>query len=639
MKISWNCLNQIIDLKYLNIKDVTNKLTLAGFEVENITKDIETHDTFFDINITANRQDIIGFIHIAIELSALFNIPMKIHKNTKDLNNNTHLKECCYIIKNVQIHKSDHNITTYLHKFNFKITYTILDVIHFINLKWGQKIKIYQLKTLQKKEISKYSIKTRINIRDKEEVYINDKKINEITINNINNEENITYLLLINHNNLNLLNRYSSFAYQEICKILDKPHQKLLIPYIQTYNNKQKKYINKIICKIDKIQYILGPIRKSQNKPLLDINNIIQILEKLNFRITNSRDQLQIEIPKEREHDIYNDIDIIEEIGRIYGFNNFIDNLPKFQRITSTTYTSHLDQKIRRILRSTGLHEVINYPLQGVQDNKKCLIINPLNQYQSILRNNLIENIISSKLHNIHQGNEPFEVFELGAIFNQQTMNKEYKHLCCLMGNNYFNQSTWDNNKSQLTWSQAKGYIEDLFEKINAQVEWSIKKDNNRFINNLQKYIHPTRYIYISHKNTTIGILSQLNHRINNLINPTYNTYFFEIDIIKLSETIISNHHLKYRYLPCAIYPKITRDLSIKINKRLFIQQVFDTINDIKKETNQIIESVKVQNEYCNNKQTKTICLRVTYRSPCKTLTNEEVEILDNIFKKKIMAL
>lgn len=632
MKISWNCLNEIIDLNHLNIIDITNRLTLAGFEVENIINDTTIPDTIFDINITANRQDIISFVDIATELSALLNIPIKNNKDVNNSNDDIDLKECSYIIQNVDIHKSDHLIMKYLHNFNHKITDTILDIINFINLKWRQKIKIYKVETLQKGEKSS-CIKIKINRKGWQEVYVNDKITDEITIDNINNEKKTQNLLLINHN---LSNNYSSFAYEEIFKILGIQYQTLLVPKTQSYRRKHKKQI--IICKIDTIKNTLGPVKQSQNVPPFDVSTIMTALKKLNFRINSKNNQLQIEVPKERENDIDNETDIIEEIGRIYGFNNFADKLPTFNKRFSPSYISSLTQKIRRILRSMGLHEIINYSLQGTHNNKKCLIINPLNQDQSVLRNNLIEDIILSKLYNIHQDNESIEIFELGTTFNKDLNSKQYKesiHLCCLMGNNYFNQSTWQNKKSQLTWSQAKGHIEELFEKINAQVVWSTKRENNQLISNLSRYIHPTRSIYISHNNIAIGILSQLNHRINNHIHSTHNTYFFEIDIIKLSKTITTNNHLKYKYLPYAIYPKATRDLSIKINSRLCFQQIVDIINNIKKETNQIIESAKILNEYHNDKNMKTICLRITYRSSDRTLTNEEVEILDEMFKKK----
>lgn len=632
MKISWNCLNEIIDINHLNIIDITDKLTLAGFEVDNITNDTTIPDTIFDINITANRQDIISFVDIATELSALLNIPIKNYKDIHNSHNNVYLKECSYIIKNVDIQKSNYLIMKYLHNFNYKITETILDIINFINLKWRQKIKIYKVENLQKGE-HLYSIEIKTNNKGWQEIYTNDRVTNEITINNVKDEKKTQNLLLINHD---LSKNYSSFAYQEICKILGIQYQTLLVPKTQTYRREHKKQI--IICKIDTIKNTLGPVKPNQNVPPFDINTIITALKRLNFSINSKNDLLQIEVPKEREHDICNEIDIIEEIGRIYGFNNFADKLPTFKKSFSPSHILHLTQKIRRVLRSMGLHEIINYSLQGTHNNKKCLIINPLNQDQSALRNNLIESIILSKLYNTHQDNESIEIFEFGTIFNKDLTSKQYKesrHLCCLMGNNYFNQSTWQNKKSQLTWSQAKGHIEDLFEKINAQVIWSTKRDANQLIYNLSRYIHPTRSIYISHNNTVIGILSQLNHRINSLINSTHNTYFFEIDIIKLSKTIKTNNHLKYKYLPYTIYPKTTRDLSIKINSQICFQQIFDIISNIKKETSQMIESAKILNEYHNDKNIKTICLRITYRSSDRTLTNEEVEILDEMFKKK----
>lgn len=78
MKISWNCLNDIIKLKNINIKKITNRLTLAGLEVENTTYDDMIPDTFIKVDITANRQDLNSFISIASEISALLNSPIQL---------------------------------------------------------------------------------------------------------------------------------------------------------------------------------------------------------------------------------------------------------------------------------------------------------------------------------------------------------------------------------------------------------------------------------------------------------------------------------------------------------------------------------------------------------------------------------
>jgi len=329
-------------------------------------------------------------------------------------------------------------------------------------------------------------------------------------------------------------------------------------------------------------------LKTKEQKKFLNNETIIKTLTNLSFKAKKINKKIKIHIPDNRQNDIKEDIDIIEEVGRIYGFNNFYDYLPRF-----------------------GLHEIINYSIKDKENNNRLQIINPLNKEQQNLRENLICNLIISTTQNINQANESFEVFEIG-------------------------NATWKDDKSSLTWFQAKGQIEELCEKIQAQVSWSIDNKNNNFTESFNKYLHPKNKIYIRHNSNNIGILSQLNNRINKLICPSHNIYFFEININKLEQTLKIKNQLSYIYLPYSNYPKIARDFSIKINVNISMKEIQTIIDNIKNKKNQIVESIIILNEYYNTNTIKTICLRITYRSKNKTLTNEEAEILDEMFKSKL---
>ena len=629
MQISWKCLNQLIDLKNINILDITDKLTLAGLEVEHVKYNQMLIDTIFNINITANRQDITGLIHIALELSALLKQKLKMHQARLQTNN------FVYIIKDIHKHHHTTTITRDLLALNIQITNTILDNINFINLKWGQEIETYSCPSLDITHKEKDPSTVDLYIKNTNEIYCNNNIIKKLEVNHINTNKIIQDILLINHK---INSPYASSAYEDLLQMCQTTHTKI-IKLQQTKNVIIKQPLTKqIICKVNTINKVLGPLINNQ-KSFLTVDEITKTLQRLNFDITNRNNILKLNIPQDRLYDIQNDIDVIEEIGRIYGFNKFFDELPFFHHSFKHTKISELNQKIRRILRSVGLHEIITYPFQKHTDKKQYPIVNPLNQEQSILRNNLIENLISCKTHNINQRNDSLEIFEIGTVFVYNQYNQQHEeslHLCCLIGNKSFNQVDWSNTKSTLTWPQAKGQIEDFLEKIGAQISWSVNQSNNLFTQNLNRHIHPHKRIFIHHNDQTIGILSQLNYRINNLIDMNNNLYFFETNITSLAKSIHTINHLKYTYKPYPNYPKITRDLSIQINNKIRMKELLERIHRIQKEKQSIIESIKILNEYYNDHYNKTICLRVTYRCFSKTLTNEEVKILNHVFTEKL---
>lgn len=664
MKISWNCLNQLIDLKKTNVLETANKLTLAGFEVEKITPIDTIEDTILEISITANRQDIIGFIHIATELSALFQTSLNINNqlnNTKDniktlkfsSNNKLNLFQdlCICIIKNIPIDLQNQPIINLLTCLDIKTTGSFLDIINLINLKWGQNILVYKLANDNTEKIDKYIFDFNNNKNNFHnlplQIYIENEALIKIDSENIHNYKNISNILLVNYNSAdnnqikhhqtNICFNYCLNAYQDIFNIFKTLHYDIIIPKkIYKYSKSYSKQ-HQIICNINKIHKILGPINKNETTKEFKDNTIINLLQYLNFNIKKQNNQLYIEVPKNRKNDIGNPIDIIEEIGRVYGFNYFKDKIPKFNNIQQISKITHFKQKIRRVLRSIGMHEIITYSLQ--QQDKNLKILNPLSQEQENLRSNLISNLITSKLYNTNQDNADFEAFEIGTVFIKNTKNQKYDealHLSCLLGKLNFNQSTWKEQIYPLTWFQVKGQLEEVFEKIYAQISWSTQQGKNNCTPSLIPYIHPTRSIYIISNNKTIGVLSQLNNRISKTIGSIHKIYFFEINLHELATTTKSYNHLTHTYVPYSSYPKINRDFSITVNNKISMEYINKLIHKIKVTQNNMIESIRVLSEYYTNNTLRTICLRITYRSESKTLTHKEVEILDDMFKTKI---
>lgn len=635
MKISWNFLNNIIKLQNISIKQLANKLTLAGLEVEDITYNNLNSDTFIKIDITANREDLNGFIHIATEISALFNLPIQLPPIISNKNNKLSINNYAYTVDNINIKNLHLKSLSYLESLDLNKTHTILDTIQLINLKWGQKIEIYYLKTSNNKLHSnnnEHIKKSQKTYRLNNNIYY---QINAYNINAIKED----YIVFINKHKINT---YSIYAYQELFHLLTvRPINIINIPGAPNKSLSQKRK-NTIICHTQTIGKILGPACEISPSSHFSVNHIIHLLTALKFQVKKTLHKLIVNIPEERTNDIKHEIDIIEEIGRMYGFQYFQDTLPLFKKDSKLIQKNITDQKIRRILRSSGLHEVIHYSLiKNSKNIKDTIVINPLNQELSLLRRNLLENLIKSKKYNLDKKNESFEVFEIGTIFKKDIKTSiiiESKHLCCVIGYKGFNRLNWQNKSSELNWYQAKGQVEEIFEKLQANIYWSNELTKNHFIkdHSLKKYVHTNRYIYINNQHSTIGIFSQLNNLCASKLDIHSTTYFLEIDIIELNKTVKRKTHLNFRFVPYPQYPRVTRDISFKFSNKTSMIIIEEEINKVINDNLSMIESVKIINEYYHNKEIKTLCLRIVYRSTQKTLTSQEVDILDNMFKQKL---
>lgn len=652
MKISWNHLSELVDLKNISVEDIANKLTLAGLEVENIEYADTIKDTILDIYIAANRQDITGWAQIAVEVSAIAEQSLSIKSQANNIklkhledgrNQGTHRAYALYVNRQA-LTCSDKHLLDLLSILGINSSNSILDIVNFINLKWGQSIRAYKLMPEQFTEIKNLNIEIKQKISSIESNtvrgYINNQELQHITEANLDKNKKTSGVLLINYQHERQVNRsYCINAYSEIVS-LTKPKIKSAEVASEVYCHFQDiKDENWIKCATEEIGKVLGPatINDQHNKKSLNSDIIARITTSLGLYTEYKSNDLNIKIPSIRRKDLKSAIDITEEVARIYGFDKFYDNLPKFKRNNKKLEKTCAKQKIRNILRSMGLHEAINYSF-NLRNERNCgiHIVNALNQEQETLRTNIIGGLINIKKYNQNQSNINLEAFEIGNVFIKEPCEKKYKEstrLAYVLGNNTFNKSNWQTRNTPLTWLQAKGHAEELFERIDAQIFWSNEMSSNGLIESLKQYIHPTKRIYIICNNEAIGVLSQVNYR--DILADSI-SYFTEINLSKLMQAIRLKNHLRYIYNPYSSYPKVNRDFSITISVDVSMKQIQNTLKSIQGKESSVIESVYILSEYYNNRHKKTLCLRATYRSKKKTLTSKEVEILDNMLKLKL---
>lgn len=674
MKFSWKSLNNLIKLQYIQINSLASKLTLAGFEVEEIIYVDYMNDYVMNIDIIANRQDIGSIFGLAKEISIILNIPLdnqvlakdSTNYNKQNLHNTFHssksiLNIAIQQIKNIQPFLSPIWLKNSLIIHDIEPSNTILDIVRYIYIKWGQDIHIldsqsitqepFDIKLIQlnqanlskntNKKLPVELIQYKRCILSTNGYDINNKHIyksssssiivfgtivNPVYINN--NIRNETFTRNLKYSNRNLFITAYREAIQLITQFTNGNIQKEY-----NYHRKQPERIIKIHKNL--IYNILGPLN-NQNRAYLTIHNIFNIFIQLQFQPKYNNHIFTLTIPQHRNEDIQRPIDIIEEIGRIYGFNKFTDNLPIANKQGITTNTTKNIYKIRKIFRDIGLHEIKNYSLQKHNNVGDINLYNPLTQDQSNLRTSLLHSLIQTKKYNIKHRNKNIEGFEIGNIFykKDQISFHETTNIGGILGNTSFARQSWSNSANELTWFQAKGNIEELFNRLKANIKWVSIIQNNYDINthyDLNIY-HQRRsaLLYNIFTKEHIGIFGELKKKFHDEMNSDHKTYIFEMNIDALSRTIRTSNHLKYTIKPYSCYPSITRDISVRVKSNSNITYITDSIS---KQNSQLIESVVIFNEYekiTHKKKDKYIGVRITYRAQNRTLNDTDITDIDN---------
>nr|YP_010902967.1 phenylalanine-tRNA ligase beta subunit [Hypnea flava]WCH55021.1 phenylalanine-tRNA ligase beta subunit [Hypnea flava] len=705
MKFSWQWIKELINLPNITLEESIKKLTLAGFEIETIDNKKDISDTTFELSITANRSDTASIIGITRELKTIFKVPelpaikTNIQPNTKnnefpiiDLKKSQFTEKNLSdikitIIQNVKVKDSPVWLINKLQACDIIQKDTLSNISKYINIKWGQDIEIFDINKIHNQEFQQESLCIRdINIKKATNIIsISDKNSNNF-IESLTYKDSIISLLGIKSNsnfycssntssiiilgyicqpqyinNTTKLLKYKTEKSQQHAKGLSRND------FINAYNEtidlvfkltnvhinccsqyiwKQKNTeLNNILINIQKIQYILGTINYERN---LNSQEIIDILQQLKFEPKPYKNLIKVSIPEYRKYDIKREIDIIEEIGRIYGFNHFIDKLPQKQKKGNISKLNILIKKIRHILKQLGLYEVIHNSLNNninKEKNNSCISVhNPLQEDQKYLRNYLLYNLLNTLKYNKKQKNIFMECFEIGKTFQQQKFINNKKqiyyeeniNLAGIIGKNNFSQRLWSEKGKELSWFQAKGLLESLFEQIHAKVEWTNQKPNNLIIRKNYTHIinmcHPYKFAILKNKinQKTIGIFGELHLKYSKEINPNCKNYIFEINLIELIKTIYIKKHLSYIFTKYSLYPSVTRNICLKLDNKITAESIKQILISHNKP---LIESIQIIDEYYGNnhqQESRNINYKITYRSLNKTLNDNDIHTIDS---------
>lgn len=652
MKFSWTVLNFFISLEQIKFDQFIEKLNLSGIEIEKLENHLTIKDKTIYLNITTNRKEIFCAVNLAVEISTILNLPMKIKlQPIKLIEPYIVNRDFSYLnfryIKTHKIYNFTSTISPQWLKNNLKLydikpLYLLHDIQKYIYIKWGHKFYIFNLKKLQININTIESTKENVNfiqyinklIYEKQHnFYFDDEK-------NFNYKKQIILFFIvypIDKNNIQNSQDTFNQAYNETINLIST-YSKTTIGKSQEYycdEENEKKPSNILSINKNDIKYLLGPTQ-NKNNSFLSNQQILDALKQLNYspEYIHKYKNFKIKIPNYRKHDLERSIDVIEEVGRIHGFERFLSKLPKYYNRGNISLDSLQIKKIRNTLHSIGFYETVtsSFIKKTKWQKHNINICNPLTQDQISLRINIIENLINVYEQNKKNKETNLAIFEVGKIFYKNNLNHfiQENQIGGLITSHQYLQIDWSNPKKSMNWFHAKGIIENFLEIIQANIAWTSSYNVNCLENfqYIKKYYHPNKKIFICNRynRNLIGMFGEI-YQKNQYDNSTQKVYMFEINLNKLLESIDYNHAFNYIVKPYSLYPSVTRDISIKVKNKTNINQIKKIF--LKKSIS-LAKSVEIINEYQNKtKRERSICIRVTYRSNNKTLDNNDLKNID----------
>ena len=371
----------------------------------------------------------------------------------------------------------------------------------------------------------------------------------------------------------------------------------------------------------------------------LKIKEIVKILESLGFEVKEKRDRLIVEVPSWRAtKDISIAEDLIEEISRIYGYDNIAPKLPVFPIIPPEINEGKLleGKMLDLCVKEFGFNQVDNYAfvskrqienLGGVVE-KYIELDNPLSKEKPFLRRNLILNLLENLEKNI-EFFDSVKLVEVGKVFLEENpgFRMETKGDELLPEQNNWITGLVASKKEQEPFWEVKKMVERLSIIFDVDIEILVSK-------NIKPWQHSGRTADLVIEKASIGSVSELNPLKAKNFGLDVRVGLVEINLDRFLE-ILKKIKPEKKYQAISEFPEMVRDISMTVKTKINHQ---DIVFEIKK-VDELIKKVELFDVYHGShveKGSKSMAYHIVYASFEKTLKTEEV---DKVHKKVVKVL
>lgn len=362
----------------------------------------------------------------------------------------------------------------------------------------------------------------------------------------------------------------------------------------------------------------------------ISVDEMASIMHKLQFTCDVDGDTLQVTVPA-RRGDITRDVDLIEEVARLYGYDR-IPTTP-VQGVTtpgSLSKEQRVRRAVRQLLTGSGLHEVINYAFTHPKHieqfpgmfphAKPVLLAMPMSEERSVLRTSLVPHLLDTASYNRHRNESSIAIFEQSSVFvtEEEKLKQQPQEIpmLAMLWTGKRQPDSWNTTAQAVDFYDLKGVVDHLFDFLGI--------DGVKYRAAVITGMHPgrTAEIYLESEagQEQIGVIGQLHPEIQQ-DRDLDDTYVLELKLAP----IYAYSHFNIDYTSSPKYPAISRDIALVIDKQV---PVADLEQTIKATAGELLESVQLFDVYTGEKlgeNKKSVALSLVYRHPERTLTDEEI--------------
>ncbi len=670
--VEW--LRELIEFK-LSPENLAFRLTMAGLEVEAIER--LGDDTVLEVNVTPNRPDCLSILGIAREVSALLDVPLKFPDfRIKEENGESAVlveiidEDLCYRYAGRNIHgvtmgDSPEWMKKRLEKCGMRPINNIVDITNYVLLEMGHPLHAFDWDRLKGSRIMVARSRPggKITTLDGTERSLPDDALlicdaerpvavagvmggadSEVTeeTKNVFLESAYFFPASIRRTSKALgLKTESSYRFERGTDIelletaLDRAASLMeeiaggkVSKRVDVYPRPRKaKSIN---VRYEKVNKILGA-------SIAD-GEMVDIARRLGLNVSRDSSSFIVTPPSFRT-DLQREIDVIEEIARLYGYEKIPVAIPRVPITKEAGDTLHRHvSTISEFFRFAGFTEAINYSFMdlrmldvlniGSGDLRRGTVIlrNPLNEAESHLRTMLIPSLIQNLVYNVSMGSRDVRLFEISRVFisKGEALPDELHHVGAL----------YVREKAPSLWKEevpdfyvVKGVIEALMNEL--------KVDNYAFPRSSEPFLHPGKSCDITVADRMIGFIGVLHPDVIGKLDLKLTKP--EILVIEINlEELLPLVSEKAKYVSIPKYPHIDRDIALIVDEAIPASAIIDQMRAYPSD---LIEGVSIFDFYKGKnipEGKKSLAFTLRYRAKDRTLTDSEIESLHDSLVKYI---
>lgn len=624
-------------------------------------------DTILEIGLTPNRSDCMALTSLAYEAAAVLKRDVTLPEiTTKGIDGSGIVVKvetdlCPFfgakLVKGVTTKESPEWLRTALLASGIKPINNIVDISNFVMLETGQPIHMYDYDKLQKKEfVIKTGFDTKDTMLDGLEYKI---EPNDIIVSTDNGIGCIAGVMgadstKIDENTKNIVIEVATFdgpSLRETARrlnLLTDASQHYIKGALNTANSlnileRCANLLEELADAKEIYQTVSTPLNVEEKNVTVTTSHvngllgtsittdeIAEIFSSLKFEYTLDGELFTVKVPTYR-NDISMEADLIEEVVRIYGFDNIPSTLPEMSMtIGKRTEMQAKKQMIKVLLKNLGLHETLTYSLTSpamVNDfnvfhkGEAVKLAMPLGEERSVTRQSVIGSLLQVINYNQSRNIKDVNLYELSTTYSKDA---ELQNLAIACTGEYqglpFKQISY-----KADYYLVKGFVETIFEKLGiSDARYKLERvesDNTSY--------HPGRSAYIKVGKDIVGVIGN----VHPLMEKKYDVK--DVYVVELNLTALLNIKTgKVKYQPIPQYPSVTRDIALVMDEAV---PTFDVCQKIMKSSNRLVKDTKIFDVYVGEHVEagkKSVAISLTFQDEKKTLKEQDINtVMDKILK------